>query len=113
MTGKKRKFDSFANYILNDDDFVMPFLTILSHIVGILIIFLLLYIGIRGRIWFLIIIGGVMLYAFGLRMYRFYFVFGGVKNMKGMRAGNMIWNPDGVTVIKKNKTKRGKNDNNR
>ena len=97
MVRKKRKFNSFADYILNDDSFVMPFLTSLSHIAGGLIIALLLYVGIRMHNWLLISFGVLMVYAFGKRLYTFYIVCGGIKNMKGMKAGN-FWNPDGVTV---------------
>jgi hypothetical protein len=103
MKKRKREHDSFTEYILNDDKFVMKFLIILSQGFSLLIFLFLLFMGILYRNWLIIGIFGTMFALAVYKVYQFYFVFGGVKTMTGLSASSTIWNKDKILIKRKKK----------
>lgn len=87
---KKRKYDSFGDFILNDKKEVMPFLLKFSSWSGVIILILASLITYLRGLYPLTVIFG-LLGIFGIRKLFRHYKCGGFKMYKGHSANEMIW----------------------
>lgn len=92
MPRKKRKYTSFHDFILNDTEFVMPFLFTLSIWFSVIIFSITTALSwIYDWDTFFKVLMIVMLIFSFRRMYK-YFRYGGWKNIKGLSSNEVVWN---------------------
>lgn len=89
---KKKKYDTFADFILNDKEFVMPFLMTLSVWFSVIIFTLVTFMSYyyNWDIVFKILFVVMLIFSFR-RMYKHY-KYGGWKNIKGLSSNEVVWN---------------------
>lgn len=89
---KKKKYDTFADFILNDKEFVMPFLMTLSVWFSVIIFTLVTFMSYyyNWDIAFKILFVVMLIFSFR-RMYKHY-KYGGWKNIKGLSSNEVVWN---------------------
>jgi hypothetical protein len=99
MKKNKEKYDSFGEFILNDNKKVMPFLITLSIWGGFVIISLIFIGTMYSDVLVLKILFGLTWLASLRKCYQF-IKFKGSKAYKGMTANNMVFN-NKYKVVKK------------
>lgn len=89
---KKKKYDTFADFILNDKEFVMPFLMTLSVWFSVIIFTLVTFMSYyyNWDIAFKILFVVMLIFSFR-RMYKHY-KYGGWKNIRGLSSNEVVWN---------------------
>lgn len=93
------KYDSFSEFILNDDTIVLKVLMTIAKWFGALFFSALAWLMFDIGIPFLGVVFGALA-VFGWHgVYKFHTV--GTKDMKGFTAANMVWDKDYIKVGKK------------
>jgi len=94
----KEKYSTFSEFILNDDEIVMPLLLTISKWFGVIIFSYLSFVLLTSNTMKpLGVIFGMMTCFGWYSMIKFYRM-GGTKRIKGLTAAQTIWNKEKIKV---------------